>query len=483
MPIFARKLHNDKEIMKKLRLLLFVILLPLLAMAQTADECYNKATNYRNGWGGLKKDQVEAVKWFRKAAEKGHMKAQSMLALCYDSGDGVENDPTEALKWYKKASEQGDKSSPYFIGRMYKNGEGVPKDIKEAVKWFQIAAERDEPFAQEAIGELYEGGNGVEKNLQTAKEWYEKALMNMPSYKLAESSLERIEKKIAKQQSAANSSSQSNTTTVQPKQQRIDGNSFVDKDIPVISHVNKNTFALIIANENYSRETKVDYAKNDGLVFRDYCHKTLGLPEKNVHFVPDATLNDIIGELDWLTQVCEAFKGEASVIFYYAGHGIPDEASGSSYLLPTDGNSRLLRTCFGINELYNTLGSLPAKKVTVLTDACFSGAKRDGGIMTSARGVAIKSKPSAPKGNMIVLSAATGDETAYKYEETKHGLFTYFLLKKLKESKGSVTMGELSNYIQDQVGRYSIVENGKSQTPTVQASDALRTSWQNSTLY
>ena len=84
---------------------------------------------------------------------------------------------------------------------------------------------------------------------------------------------------------------------------------------------------------------------------------------------------------------------------------------------------------------------------------------------------------------MIVLSAATGDETAYKYEETKHGLFTYFLLKKLKESKGSVTMGELSNYIQDQVGRYSIVENGKSQTPTVQASDALRTSWQNSTLY
>lgn len=110
--------------------------------------------------------------------------------------------------------------------------------------------------------------------------------------------------------------------------------------------------------------------------------------------------------LDWLQQVCDAFSGDASVIFYYAGHGIPDEASGSAYLLPTDGNSRLLRTCFGVNELYETLGKLPAKKVMVLMDACFSGAKRNGGMLASARGVAIKTRPSAPKGSMIVLSAA-----------------------------------------------------------------------------
>jgi hypothetical protein len=98
-------------------------------------------------------------------------------------------------------------------------------------------------------------------------------------------------------------------------------------------------------------------------------------------------------------------------------------------------------------------------------------------MLASARGVAIKAKAGAPKGNMIVLSAAQGDETAYKYEETGHGLFTYFLLKKLKETKGNVTMGELSSYLQDQVGRYSIVENGKIQTPSVQTSDELRNNW------
>ena len=222
----------------------------------------------------------------------------------------------------------------------------------------------------------------------------------------------------------------------------------------------------------------MDYAKNDGETFKNYCHKTLGLPEKNVHYVANATLNNLIGELDWLQQVCDAFGGNASVIFYYAGHGIPDEASGASYLMPIDGNSRLLRTCFSINELYETLGRMPAKKVTVLMDACFSGAKRNGGMLAAARGVAIKAKPSAPKGNMIVLTAAQGEETAYKYEEAKHGLFTYFLLKKLKESKGNVTMGELSNYVKEQVKRYSIVENGKSQTPSVMTSDNLKTTWE-----
>lgn len=78
---------------------------------------------------------------------------------------------------------------------------------------------------------------------------------------------------------------------------------------------------------------------------------------------------------------------------------------------------------------------------------------------------------------MVVLSAAQGDETAYKFEGAKHGLFTYFLLKKLKISRGKVTLGDLSSYVQNEVCRYSIVENGKSQTPSLQVSDKLRSTW------
>lgn len=255
--------------------------------------------------------------------------------------------------------------------------------------------------------------------------------------------------------------------------QRENPSSDVDINIPENAINNETTFAIIIANENYQEESKVEYALNDGETFKTYCQKTLGLPEDNIHYKKDATLN----EVDWLSQVAKAYNGEANLIVYYAGHGIPDETNGSAYLLPIDGKGTNLRTGYSLAELYKTLGELPSQRITVFMDACFSGTKRGEGMLASARGVAIKSKPEAPKGKMIVFSAAQGDETAYPYEDKQHGLFTYFLLKKLQETKGNITLGELGEYIKQQVSRKSIVTNGKSQTPSVSASTSVEQNW------
>lgn len=100
-------------------------------------------------------------------------------------------------------------------------------------------------------------------------------------------------------------------------------------------------------------------------------------------------------------------------------------------------------------------------------------------MLASARGVAIKSKEQAPQGNMVVFSAATGDETAYPYNEKGHGLFTYFLLKKLNDTKGECTLGELGQYVQDNVRQQSVVVNRKSQTPTITPSPSIKDSWKN----
>ena len=251
----------------------------------------------------------------------------------------------------------------------------------------------------------------------------------------------------------------------------------VDQNIPEAPVTNTNTFAIIIANESYQEETPVQYALNDGHTFKEYCQKVLGLPEDNIHYRENATLNNMLAEVDWIAKVAKAYNGEANLIVYYAGHGIPDEASGSSYLLPVDGIGNNLRTGYSLAELYKTLGALPARSVTVFMDACFSGAKRGEGMLASARGVAIKAKPEAPKGNMVVFSAAQGDETAYPYEDKGHGLFTYFLLKKLQETKGQVSLGELAQYVQQQVSRRSIVTNGKSQTPCVTPSESVIGTW------
>ena len=252
----------------------------------------------------------------------------------------------------------------------------------------------------------------------------------------------------------------------------------VATNIPTTNVKNDKTFAVIIANENYRRESKVEFAQNDGETFRKYCIQTLGLPETNVHYIPDATLNEIRGEINWLSDIANAYQDEASIIFYYAGHGIPDESTRTAYLLPVDGFGTDLRSGYKLDRLYETLGKMPVKSVTVFMDACFSGAQRGDGMMASARGVAIKTAQGAPTGNMVVFSAAQGDETAFPYREKGHGMFTYFLLKKLQETQGDITLGELGDYITKQVGQQSVVVNRKSQTPTVTSSEAMESKWQ-----
>ena len=103
-------------------------------------------------------------------------------------------------------------------------------------------------------------------------------------------------------------------------------------------------------------------------------------------------------------------------------------------------------------------------------------------MLASARGVTIKAKSASPKGNMVVLSAAQGDETAYPYQEKGHGLFSYYLLKRLQESKGESTLAELADYVKEQVVKKSLVVNGKQQTPTIIPSLSLGDSWRQWTL-
>lgn len=253
------------------------------------------------------------------------------------------------------------------------------------------------------------------------------------------------------------------------------GKSDVDTNIPSSGIVNDKTFAVIIANEKYQSVTEVDYAENDGNMFREYCHKTLGVPEKNIHFVPNATLVNMWAQVDWLESIAKAYDGDASLIFYYAGHGIPDEGTRDAYLLPVDGSGSNVKTGYKLSELYSSLSKFPTRQTVVLLDACFSGAERTGDMLVAARGVALKSKKEVPKGNLIVFSAASGDETTY--HDKGHGLFTYFLLKKLKETKGDVSLGDLAAYVQEQVYRHSVIENSNSQTPTVILSSELSGDW------
>jgi len=100
---------------------------------------------------GSAKDYVEAVKWFRKAAEQSLALAQFNLGNCCRIGQGVAKDDVEAVKWYRKAAQQSHAQAQSNLGLCYANGQGVDKDEAEAVKWYRNAAEGGEVNAFNAL--------------------------------------------------------------------------------------------------------------------------------------------------------------------------------------------------------------------------------------------------------------------------------------------------------------------------------------------
>ena len=259
----------------------------------------------------------------------------------------------------------------------------------------------------------------------------------------------------------------------------------VDKDIPVSKTQNSNTFAFIIGNEDYSLggSATVDYAANDATVFKEYCQKALGIPEANIKCYTNQTLGLMRRAIRLMKQTAEANKDkkDCSVIFYYSGHGIPDEATKDAFLVPVDADGKYTEDCYSLNLLYQELSALPVKRVFVFLDACFSGSQRGDGMLMAARGLALAAKQEKHRGdNMVIFSAATGAETAYPYKEKRHGMFTYYLLNMLYRSKGTCNVGELGAYVEKKVKEKSVGVNSKQQSPTV--SSSMQGEWRNLTL-
>jgi TPR repeat protein len=113
---------------------------------------------YKNG-RGVAKDEAEAVKWYRKAAEQNHDQAQYNLGNSYFSGQGVATNYVEAVKWWRQAAEQNYDQAQYTLGVCYRDGHGVATNYVEAVKWFRKAAEQDFAGAQSNLALL----GGLEK--------------------------------------------------------------------------------------------------------------------------------------------------------------------------------------------------------------------------------------------------------------------------------------------------------------------------------
>jgi len=258
----------------------------------------------------------------------------------------------------------------------------------------------------------------------------------------------------------------------------------VDTDIPVSNTQQTNTYALIIGNEDYKSkqqglkvEQNVDFAENDAQIFALYCEKTLGIPKKQIKLLKNATAAEINQSLAWLSNLAKVEKGNAKLIFYYSGHGLPHEQTKEAYLIPVDVSGDNIEYAIKVADIYKKLNENSSKQVTVFLDACFSGGARNQSLV-SVKGLQIEPVDNLITGNLVVFTSSSGNESSAVYREKKHGYFTYYLLKKLKETNGNVDYYNLSEYIVKSVSKQTGLES-KIQTPELKVSYQISEKWKN----
>ncbi len=247
----------------------------------------------------------------------------------------------------------------------------------------------------------------------------------------------------------------------------------VDEPPAVKSKPNKNSYAIVIGIENYHQKLpKADFATHDAQTITEYLTKALGYPEENVVTLLNENATNVAMAKYFEKWMPNNVETGGTVFIYFSGHGAPNPKTGDAYLVPYDGDPSFIdQTGYSLKRMYDALGKLPAKEVIVALDSCFSGAGGRSVIAKGSRPLVMNLQVNTvlPK-NMTVLSASSGDQTSSTYDEKGHGLFTYFLLKGIKNEDvvmpdGSLRMDDLYGYIKPQVGRIARKQYNNEQTP------------------
>lgn len=245
----------------------------------------------------------------------------------------------------------------------------------------------------------------------------------------------------------------------------VNAKSDVDINIPETQRSQENTFVIIMANQDYP-DFSVQFAQNDGLVFKEYCRKTLGIPKDNIMYYENATLNTIKGAITRIKDLADVYDGDAKVIFYYAGQGVSD-TRGNPYILPSDGTAQMASsTGYALSQLYSEIGNLSTQSSIILLDASFNNTDREGKTIPGARGNAKAINP-AINGKVVVVTASDSGESALSNQEKSHGNFTYYLCKKIRDSKGNVNFQELTDYVSSHISKSAVSQGGQKQHPQV----------------
>lgn len=213
-------------------------------------------------------------------------------------------------------------------------------------------------------------------------------------------------------------------------------------------------YAVVIGIEKYSDLPEATFAERDAESMRAHL-AALGVPERNIVSLIGSKAGKAAFIKTFETWLPRNAGPDSTVWVYYSGHGAPDARSGEAHLLPWDGDPQFLDdTGYPLKRLYAKLGALPAKRVIVAVDSCFSGAGGRSVVAKGTRPLVTKVDLGAP-GRVIALTASASDQISGTAAEKGHGLFTYHLLAGLNggaaDAKGHVSLAGLFGYLEPRV--------------------------------
>jgi len=248
------------------------------------------------------------------------------------------------------------------------------------------------------------------------------------------------------------------------------------KPLKINGYKDDNKIAIIIGIEKYVNLTNLDapFANRDASAFREYTNRALGVKSSNIKLLVDhkASRSKILETFKlWLPRI--AGEGGKDIYIFFAGHGLSSDDGKDLYILPQDGNSKLLEdTAITRVELIKLIQKVNPKSVTMFFDTCYSGQTRDERMLVaSKRSIIIVPNEQETPNNFTIFSASNFDQTSTSIEEVKHGIFSYFLMKGLEGNADDnrdkeITNGELIAYLKTNVSREAFSQ-AREQDPTL----------------
>lgn len=286
--------------------------------------------------------------------------------------------------------------------------------------------------------------------------------------------------------------------------EKLINDEFIEYNIPVnAENSNMKTYVVIVANEAYEAPiSNCRYAYRDGLVMKEYFVKTLGVPERHVKVLNNASIPQIKKKgIKWLQDITKAQDGDVNIVVYYSGHGLTD-ATYRPYLIPCGMDLRnvkqwagkseidptlilnkhdtkaLLAECLPLDTLCSWFDRVNKNNLAFILDCSFNGIDRSGETIVDIPKTVERMKGMRLRGDICIFAAANFDKTAFAFEDQQHGFLTYYIMKELKRTKGDITYGELFNNVKKAI-RYESSLEGKLQEPTMILGGKMKDDWSN----